>query len=308
MVFVKTESPAETFTLVHLSDFHLCLTAGAPPGAFAGKRLLSYLSWRLHRGQVHRPGILSEACRAVRRMNADQVVVTGDLTHLGLPAEFRRARSWLQALGPAERVFAVPGNHDALVAEQPLDTFHHWGEYMAGDSGAPSGDALHPALRRRGPLALIGVSTARPSLPFQAVGRIGPRQLERVSDLLRRAGRERLLRVVLIHHPPLEQAAAGHKRLQDAAAFRAVVQRAGAELILHGHGHRRTRFELPGPEGPVPVLGVSAASAGSRAIDRRAAIRVFRISGPPGARRTTVQDHVYEPDAAGFEPRAEEAL
>jgi 3',5'-cyclic AMP phosphodiesterase CpdA len=308
MVFVKPTPPENAATLVHLSDFHLCRTSGASPRAFRNKRILSYISWCLRRRRDLRPEILADLCRAVRRLAADLIVVTGDLTHLGLPAEFRRVHTWLGALGRPQEVFVVPGNHDSLVAECWQDTFLHWADYMAGDASALPQSPCHPTLRRVGPLAVIGISTAQPSALFQAIGRIGTRQLDRVSELLRETAKDRRFRVILTHHPPTAQTASGHKRLKDAAAFRAVVERDGAELILHGHAHRRTRFDLRGPSGPVPTLGISAASAASRQIERRAAFRVFRIAGPPEARRTSVQDHVRDPAGGGFVPGPEEPL
>src|SRR3546814_9872187 len=52
------------------------------------------------------------------------------------------------------------------------------------------------------------------------------------------------------------------KRLVDAAAFRAVIAEAGAEMILHGHDHTFGSEIIAGPGGPVPVIGVPSASAG----------------------------------------------
>ena len=56
----------------------------------------------------------------------------------------------------------------------------HWGDYMRGDDG----DAAFPFLRRRGPLALIGLSSAVPTAPFMATGRLGAEQLARSRELL----------------------------------------------------------------------------------------------------------------------------
>ena len=70
-----------------------------------------------------------------------------------------------------------------------------------------------PSLRRRGPLALIGVSSAVPTAPLMATGWLGRDQLEALERLLIGLSTEQLFRVLLIHHPLRSDARA--KRLTD---------------------------------------------------------------------------------------------
>lgn len=292
MSLVKCAGATATFTLIHLSDFHHCRPGAAGPGRFLGKRLLSLLSWRIRRGREHREEHLEVLTRAVRAEAADMVAVTGDLTQLALPAEFRQARESLNALGPAESVFVVPGNHDALVAVPWREGIGEWSEYMAPDSGSGAGPLEFPTLRVRDPVALIGVATARPTPPFSAAGRVGAAQLQRLDDLLTETARMHLFRVLLIHHPPLPGMVSHRKALSDAAALAAILRRCGAELILHGHCHRLSRTQTAGPEAPIPVLGVSSATARSDRPERRAAFRRVRIRRGAHGWNTRVQDHL----------------
>ena len=75
-------------------------------------------------------------------------------------------------VGPPERVTVVPGNHDAYVRQ----TQHRFAEtlhpYLRGDD-AREGMVRFPFLRRRGPLALIALSSAVPTAPLVAAGRLG---------------------------------------------------------------------------------------------------------------------------------------
>ena len=120
-----------------------------------------------------------------------------------------------------------------------------------------------PYLRRRGPLAIVGTSSACPTPPFSAAGALGDEQLARTESLLRRLGDEGLCRVVLIHHPPLPGTASRRKQLRDSQKFRDVLARTGAELVLHGHTHLSTLAHVAGPQNvKIPVVGVAAASAG----------------------------------------------
>ena len=197
-----------------------------------------------------------------RPTGPDHVAVTGDLTNLALPGEFAAARDWLARLGPPARVTAIPGNHDATVRVPWQDGIGRWRPWMA-DDGTPAGGGRRPwrfpFLRRRGPVALIGLCSAVPTLPGSAAGWLGADQLARLPALLEAAGREGLFRIVMVHHPPLPGRGGWRRELRDREALRAVLRRDGAELVLHGHHHAVLRAEVEGPAGPIPVLGAPLA-------------------------------------------------
>lgn len=138
-----------------------------------------------------------------------------------------------------------------------------------------------PYLRRRGPVALIGVSTAIPTPPFMATGKVGERQIACVAKMLDDLRTENLFRVVMIHHPPV--ASARHKCLVDAAAFQRALATVGAELIIHGHDHVHSVAWIAGNGGRVPVIGVPSASASTGTKKRAGAYNLYFIDGSPGA-------------------------
>ena len=300
MRFVKTSQGSAAFTLVHISDFHLCRPGGAPPAGFLNKRILSYLSWRVRRRRLHDPAVLDALIRAVKAQSADHVVVTGDLTQLSLPEEFDAARQVLEAIGSARNVFVIPGNHDALVSGGWQERLTRWADYMAADEPDLSGRGAAPVLRVRGPVALIGLSSAHPTRPFSAAGSLGADQLARCAALLAEATQRSLYRVLLIHHPPAPVSVSAHKRLLDADNLGRMLESCGAELILHGHAHRRSRTELRGNGAPIPVLGAPSASAAGADPAHRAGFGVVRVSRTPGGWSATFQDHWYVRDRRRF--------
>ena len=267
------------FVLAHLSDPHLAPMPRPRLGELIGKRITGYLNWKLRRAPHHLPGTVDAIVRDLTAARPDHVVVTGDLINLALPGEFEMARSFLARLGPPDCVTAIPGNHDFYVRGVEETFLTAWREYMSGDTPA---SLPFPFLRRRGPIALVGVSTAVATLPFFATGRLRGEQLERLESMLRELRRDKCFRVVLIHHPP-----AGERpwlrRFEDTNAFRAVIARHGAELILAGHDHVAARNEIPGPEDSVPVIQVPSASAPFGDKHCAAAYNLYRIDGSPGA-------------------------
>ncbi len=296
--------PQAEFCLVHLTDFHIFHSTGASWRFFTNKRFLSYLSWRLRRGRTNPPEMLTRLLACLPSETPDHVVVTGDLTHMGLPREFLRARGVLERIGSPNRVFVIPGNHDALVAASSESLGRAWGDYLAADRGrgepeSGSDPGAYPRVREQNGVALIGLSSALPTLPFSAAGRLGAAQCRRLAAVLERTGRKRLFRVVLVHHPIIRGQVKARKSLRDADRLRGVLSRYGAELVLHGHTHRHSRESVDGPVAPIPVIGLPSATADDADPDKKACLRIFSIGTQSGGWRINVQDLRPNHDARG---------
>jgi 3',5'-cyclic AMP phosphodiesterase CpdA len=277
-----------SFVLAHLSDPHFAPLPTPRLAELAGKRVLGFVNWRRKRHAIHRTDVLARIVADLKAQAPNHVAVTGDLVNISLPSEFAPARAWLEALGAPSDVTLVPGNHDAYVrgaAEQP---HLHWGSYLRGDDGpgpAAASEPAFPFVRRRGPLALIGLSSAVPTPPFFATGRLGVDQLGRLADLLPRLAKEALFRVVLVHHPPLSKRSDHFKRLVDGAALCDVLKRHGADLLIHGHDHRHSLSWLDGPNGRIPAVGVPSASEAPPGEHDPAGYNLYRIEGQSGSWR-----------------------
>ncbi len=154
-----------------------------------------------------------------------------------------------------------------------------WGDYMRGDDGLDR----FPFVRRRGNVALIALSSGVPTGPFMATGRLGAAAAGTVRGNARPDARHRSA-IVLIHHPPLSPPRRHLRRLTDAAALRRVLAEQGAELLLHGHDHRRALVWLDGPHGTkIPAVGVPSASAAApHGEEDGAGYHLFKIDGAAG--------------------------
>jgi 3',5'-cyclic AMP phosphodiesterase CpdA len=267
-VSVRTNSAPEktrpVFTLAHLSDIHLSPLPRAKRRHLFSKRFLGYVNWHRGRKFVHRREILDLLTRDLTERNPDHIAVTGDLINLGIPEEYLRAADWLHQLGLPADVTAIPGNHDAYVRLHPDTSVRHWRPYMesneAGEALFATPESGFPFVRRIGDIGIIALSSAIPTMPFIAAGRLGKTQLADLARALDALGREELFRVVLIHHPPLPGQAGWRRGLRDAKSMRKVLQDHGADLVLHGHNHAQTVNELATASGFGIVIGVPSAS------------------------------------------------
>jgi len=252
------------FTLAHLSDPHLAPLPPARLDHLVGKRLLGYLNWHRRRG-MHRPEALEAIVTDLHEQAPDHIAVTGDLVNLALPAEFPQALAWLRQLGKPAEVSVIPGNHDAYAPLWRGAGIRLWTDYSssneAGAAYIHASEAPFPYVRMFGRVAMIGTSTARATAPFMASGRLGSAQLRRLDRVLEALGKEKIFRVLLIHHPPVPGMGGWRRSLHDARALGAVLKRRGVELVLHGHEHRYTLNWLKGPQGVIPAVGAPSASA-----------------------------------------------
>ncbi|HMM90317.1 metallophosphoesterase family protein [Bradyrhizobium sp.] len=267
----------DTFTLAHLSDPHLPPMPAARLRELAGKRALGYINWTRNRHKYHRREVLDALVADMQAQRPDHIAVTGDLVNLALEAEFTPAQAWLESVGTPQQVTVVPGNHDAYVRA----TRHHFGgtfaKFLQGDAanGAP-----FPFVRRRGPLALIGVSSAVPTLPLMATGRLGRTQLDALDRELAQLPPDEAFRVLLVHHPL--HSTSRMKRLTDSMALRGVLKRHGVELVLHGHDHIHSTMWLEGADRQIPAVGVPSASALPHRHYPAAAYNLFSIARDAG--------------------------
>jgi 3',5'-cyclic AMP phosphodiesterase CpdA len=266
------------FALAHLSDPHLADWSVGRPWALANKRLSGWLSWRFNRSRIHLAHVLELMVADIADQEVDHIAVTGDLINISLPEEFENAARWLRQLGAADTVTAIPGNHDAYVSIPNAEGIGRWRDYMTDlawertDGAAPMDP--FPFVRRVGPVALVGLSTAVPMPLFVAAGRLGTAQLAALRGTLLQLKDSGACRVILIHHPPFPGGGYKRKALLDAQDFVEVVREAGAELILHGHTHVAGLGRI----GQTPVIGVPSASAVQHGHKDAAAYNVYRIS------------------------------
>ena len=289
------------FALAHLSDPHLAEWSVDRPWALANKRLSGWLSWRLNRNRIHLARVLDLMLSDMADQPIDHVAVTGDLVNISLPAEFENAARWLRRLGPADKVTVIPGNHDAYVSMPQSEGVGRWRDYMTDLAwermdGAAAADSF-PFVRRVGPLALVGLSTAVPMPLFIAAGKLGATQLAALRSTLLQLKESGAFRVVLIHHPPFPSVYK-RKALLDAQELVNVVRDAGAELILHGHTHAAGL----GRVGETPVIGVPSASAVRSGHNEAAAYNLYRISRVERDWKVAVEIRGLSGDQGRFAP------
>lgn len=273
------------FKLAHISDIHLGPLPDLSVRELFSKRITGFINWHRNRRSHMAGDTLNVLMNEIDRIDPDHLAITGDMVNLASKREIAAVSDWLTAAGQPDQISVIPGNHDAYVPGAYEKAIKAWYPYMRGEAGPAEWDEefhCYPYLRVRGPVAIIGCSTAVATPPFAASGYFGRRQARETVNLLRAAGEAGLFRVVLIHHPPIRGATPMHKRMIGIRRFGAVVSTGGAELVLHGHTHLNTVYQLRGQRKPVPVVGIASASQGPGGSKPPASFNLFSIAGSPG--------------------------
>ncbi|WP_237442167.1 MULTISPECIES: metallophosphoesterase [unclassified Saccharibacter] len=273
---------AQTISLAHISDPHLPLPSIPWTSFFLNKRLLSALLWRIKRQHCLRPDINKRLLKSIQSVKTlSNILVSGDITNFGTYEEYLSSRSWLQRL-PAPPI-VVPGNHDIMVPITPEKSLALWKEW-SGES--------YPFVRLIGHVAIIGLNSALPTPPFTAYGYLSKSQLLELESLLETLGKQGYCRVVMIHHPPKKGLLKKQKSLLNTNKLSRILQRRGAELVVHGHSHNATVTTVENTD--IPLVGIGAASMYSHCDHRQASWNHFIFTPQTNEHHIQLMRYNYE--------------
>jgi 3',5'-cyclic AMP phosphodiesterase CpdA len=227
---------------VHVSDIHLfCPHARWRLGDWFGKRLTGWINSRFLRRRrlfQHADKVLACLMDEVQARRPDLLLFSGDASTLGTEEELARASALLR-IGDLPGL-AVPGNHDYYVRSCAASGAfeRHFAPWLDGER---LDGAVYPFARRVGPVYLIAVNSCTGNVwPWDATGRTGPAQRERLRRLLAMPHLAACPRVLVTHYPIARASGEPEDwkhRLHDLRETLEVALAGGVSLWLHGHRH-----------------------------------------------------------------------
>jgi 3',5'-cyclic AMP phosphodiesterase CpdA len=120
--------------------------------------------------------------------------------------------------------------------------------------------------------------------PLETPGRLGTEQLRSARELTREHAKEGRAVLLAFHHhvvlPPERMPSDAHVArmpLADADKIVRLVAEQPIAAVLHGHRHTAFRVDLPGAQGPTPVLCAGSASRVADEPVRRARAYVYEV-------------------------------
>ena len=190
----------------------------------------------LHCGSPYFDGaLLKAAVNEILALGPDLVVVGGDLTAEGYPAEFEVARAHLEPLfDKGLTILVIPGNHDS----KNVGFLHFSDAFGAGDvpdkgdrvvSLAVPGHDGQVSWR----VQVVAIDSSKPDL---AEGEVGRERYRWIRDQFKA---EADFRVFVLHHHLVPVPGTGRERntVWDAGDVLALLAELGVDLVLSGHKH-----------------------------------------------------------------------
>ena len=289
--------------VAHFSDLHVLALDGVSRTRLLNKRFTGWVNLKLKREHKHRPGYVRSIAREIRRARIDHVVITGDLTNLALEQEFEATRTLIEeelGLEP-EHVTVVPGNHDlytrgALRTRRFTTFFHRYLESDLPELAAEIDLGRFPVVKLRGPLAIIGLSSAVPRPPLVASGELGRLQLAALDRVLAHEEVRRRTPLLALHHPvhnPPSRLKTIVEGLWDADTLVTALRDVSHGLLLHGHLHCRMQRPVATRAGTVTAFGATSASLHHAGEHRMAGFNVYEVDGAGAL--TAAEAHVFDP-------------
>jgi 3',5'-cyclic AMP phosphodiesterase CpdA len=231
--------------IVHLSDVHIWRYSINPLRLW-GKRAVGMAELLSGRARKFRMERLAEVVERISSIEADHLLITGDLTTTALRGEFDHARSALRPLlGDADRVSVIPGNHDRYTAHSVRT------RAFERVFGAFSPSNSFPWLRWLDErTAILGLDATRSHL--SATGRLPESQFLHARSLLESADHRPRRLIVACHYPVIAPASyrseLRKKRMVNADLVSDWLRSLGPHLYCCGHVHAAWAFrpeEIP---------------------------------------------------------------
>lgn len=260
----------------------------------------------LHISDTHfgteQPAVVEALVQLSQQQCPDLVILSGDITQRAQGKEFAAARRFMDRLqAPASLV--IPGNHDIPLYDLFSRIFMPYARYSRA-----FGKELEPVYESAD-LLVIGVKTTRRYRHID--GEISKRQVDRVVDRLRQAGKDQL-RLVVTHQPVHVTKEEDERNLLN--GYGEAIYRwaeAGAHLILGGHIHRPfvSALHENKPDFPGRAWAVQAGTALSNRVrfDAGNSVNIIR-AGLAHPRLCDVERWDYDDSTQSFRLRATEKL
>ena len=184
----------------------------------------------LHFGPPYVEKVGEAVVRIAPELNADAVIVSGDLTQRARREQFETAKEFLSRLPDVPRL-VIPGNHDVplyRVYERMVDPHRLYREIISSD--------LNPVLRVKRAV-IVGVDSTAPRTAISN-GRITQSQLDECRHVFENTPPDAIRIVVAHHHFTPAPDYLRDTMMQKAKRAMQLFDELHVEMILGGHLHR----------------------------------------------------------------------
>lgn len=238
--------------IAHLSDLHFS-SWDWNPAQFFSKRWLGNLNFLFGRRRIFSHERLTHLPAFYKSQGISHVIITGDLSTTSAPAEFKKARAFIQSLeDQGLKVFCIPGNHDQYTrkAHQQQLFYDYFPTQWDSKTSYNLKDHGMSVQKLSDGWWLVGLDTALATSWFFSSGYFSEHTEKNLITFLSQLppGEQ----VILFNHFPFFQHENFRKRLQRGDALRKILERfPQVKVYCHGHTHRQCLADLRASQLPI---------------------------------------------------------
>jgi len=237
--------------IAHLSDLHFSNWDWSP-AQFFSKRWLGNLNFLFGRRRIFSHERLALLPAFFKEQGITHVLITGDVSTTSAPAEFEKARQFIQSLeAEGLQVFCIPGNHDQYTRKAYRQQLFYdyfpakWnsGPYNLKDHGMT-------AQKLSDTWWIVGLDTALATSWFFSSGLFSEKIEANLNEFLSKLPPNE--QVILFNHFPFFQHESPRKRLVRGTALREILKKfPQVKIYCHGHTHRQCLADLRASQLPI---------------------------------------------------------
>lgn len=246
-----------SYTIIHISDLHLY----AYPktwGEWTSKRFLGAMNLWVRRARQYPLKRFKALVQHIQQTQWNHLVISGDLTSLGLEREFYQARSILDPLlSSKKRVSIIPGNHDRYVKEAcDPDLFSmYFGEWFSTDEIKTEqiNNKWH----------LISWDSTHPNDWLTAAGTVRHKTFLATEEYIKAQSPD--AKFIIMNHYPIwfpknYHFHARHELYNLYQTYHWVLRQPAVSLYLHGHVHHNWTHKINRNGNPLYIVNSASST------------------------------------------------
>lgn len=197
-----------------------------------------YLNYTLLRSAKHPLQLREALFQAIKTMDYDCLIISGDITNVSHKKEFFETRKILAPILD-ERTFMIPGNHDryANSAVKPKDLFvEAFGDFLGNP--IENDENLYLYEKTIKGKTIIGWDSNRPTPIAVASGYMEPKVVDRTLEFLQKKNIQNYL--LVCHHPiwnPPGKAETEYHKMLNRDEVLEKLKKNPPLIYFHGHSH-----------------------------------------------------------------------
>ncbi len=204
------------------------------------KRISGYLNFYLRRKQVFTKSLRQAMLRKLVALDWDYLIITGDITVLGIEEEFHLAKAQLMPLLEKAPCYIIPGNHDRYT---PSTLYPDYMKYYFGDFLLVNEVQEGALVELNEHIALLGLHMAKPRPWFRADGEL-PQFTQQYFEQLKNHRAQ--YKMLAGHYPaflPHNITENASHAVKNKSILEQGLLNANVNLYLHGHIHKSFSFQ-----------------------------------------------------------------